>query len=85
LAQQGIRVIAMSCFGCLRSPMLADASPAAQADAHVCLLDTLGIGREAVLGGSAGAPSAMQMAIRHPERVRAPVLTLEIPFALTAV
>jgi 2-hydroxy-6-oxonona-2,4-dienedioate hydrolase len=39
LATQGIRVIAMSRFGYLRTPMPADASAAAQADAHVCLLD----------------------------------------------
>lgn len=43
LAKQGIRVIAMSRFGYLRTPMPADASAAAQADAHVCLLDALGI------------------------------------------
>jgi 2-hydroxy-6-oxonona-2,4-dienedioate hydrolase len=36
LAQQGIRVIAMSRFGYLRTPMPTDASPAAQADAHAC-------------------------------------------------
>jgi pimeloyl-ACP methyl ester carboxylesterase len=74
LAQQGIRVIAMSRFGYLRTPMPADASAAAQADAHVCLLDALGIRRAAVMGGSAGAPSAMQMAIRHPDRVSALIL-----------
>ena len=79
LAGQGIRVIAMSRFGYLRTPMPADASPAAQADAHVCLLDALGIRRAAVLGGSAGAPSAMQMAIRHPDRVSA--LVLMVPLA----
>ncbi len=79
LAQQGIRVIAMSRFGYLRTPMPADASPAAQADAHVCLLDALGIRKAAVLGGSAGAPSAMQMAIRHPDRVSA--LVLMVPLA----
>ena len=87
LAQQGIRVIAMSRFGYLRTPMPADASPAAQADAHVCLLDALGIGRAAVMGGSAGGPSAMQMAIRHPERVRALVLMVPLawkPDTLTA-
>ena len=39
LAQHGLRVIAMSRFGYLRTPMPADASAAAQADAHVCLLD----------------------------------------------
>ena len=64
----------MSRFGYLRTPMPVDASAAAQADAHVCLLDALGIRRAAVMGGSAGAPSALQMAIRHPDRVSALVL-----------
>ena len=79
LAQHGIRVIAVSRFGYLRTPMPADASPAAQADAHVCLLDALGIEQAAVMGGSAGGPSAMQLAIRHPERVSA--LVLMVPLA----
>jgi 2-hydroxy-6-oxonona-2,4-dienedioate hydrolase len=79
LSRQGIRVIAMSRFGYLRTPMPADASPAAQADAHACLLDALGIRQAAVLGGSAGAPSALQMAIRHPDRVSA--LVLLVPLA----
>jgi pimeloyl-ACP methyl ester carboxylesterase len=69
----------MSRFGYLRTPRPADASPAAQADAHVCLLDALGIARAAVIGLSAGAPSAMQTAIRHPERVSA--LALIVPLA----
>ena len=47
-------MIAMSRFGYLRTPMPADASPEAQADAHVCLLDALGIGKTAAMGGSAG-------------------------------
>ena len=80
LAQRGIRVIAMSRFGCLRTPMPADASPAAQADAHVCLLDALGIQQAAVLGGSAGGPSALQMAIRHPDRVSALVLLVPLAY-----
>ena len=80
LAQQGIRVIAMSRFGYLRTPMPTDGSPAAQVDAHVCLLDALGIRQAAVLGGSAGAPSAMQMAIRHPERVSALVLLVPLAY-----
>ena len=80
LAQQGIRVIAMSRFGYLRTPMPTDASPAAQVDTHVCLLDALGIRQAAVLGGSAGAPSAMQMAIRHPERVSALVLLVPLAY-----
>ena len=80
LAHQGIRVIAMSRFGYLRTPMPADASAAAQADAHVCLLDALGIRRAGVLGGSAGAPSALQMAIRHPDRVSALVLLVPLAY-----
>ena len=80
LAQQGIRVIAMSRFGYLRTPMPADASAAAQADAHVCLLDALGITKAAVMGGSAGAPSALQMALRHPHRVSALVLLVPLAY-----
>ena len=80
LAQKGIRVIAMSRFGYLRTPMPADASAAAQADAHVCLLDALGIHQAGVLGGSAGATSALQMAIRHPDRVSALVLLVPLAY-----
>jgi 2-hydroxy-6-oxonona-2,4-dienedioate hydrolase len=80
LAPHGIRVIAMSRFGYLRTPMPADASPAAQADAHACLLDAMGIPRATILGASAGAPSAMQMAIRHPERVSAMLLLVPLAY-----
>jgi len=74
LVRSGFRVIAMSRFGYLRTPLPADASAEAQADAHALLLDALGIRRAAVLGASAGAPSALQLALRHPERVSALVL-----------
>ena len=80
LADRGVRVIAMSRFGYLRTPMPADASAAAQADAHVCLLDAVGIGQAAVMGGSAGAPSALQMAIRYPGRVSALVLLVPLAY-----
>jgi 2-hydroxy-6-oxonona-2,4-dienedioate hydrolase len=78
LTQHGLRVIAMSRFGYLRTPRPADASPEAQADAHACLLDALGIERAAVMGVSAGAASALQAAIRHPGRVAALVLVVPI-------
>jgi 2-hydroxy-6-oxonona-2,4-dienedioate hydrolase len=80
LTADGIRVIAMSRFGYLRTPRPADASPEAQADAHVCLLDALGIGKAAIVGVSAGGPSALQAAIRHPERVAALVLVVPIAY-----
>ena len=80
LLQRGIRVVAVSRFGYLRTPMPLDASPAAQADAHVCLLDALRIDKAAVAGGSAGGPSALQMAIRHPDRVSALVLLVPLAY-----
>jgi pimeloyl-ACP methyl ester carboxylesterase len=66
----------MSRFGYLRTPLPADASAEAQADAHAALLDAVGVPRAAVVGASAGAPSAMQLAIRHPERVSALILVV---------
>jgi 2-hydroxy-6-oxonona-2,4-dienedioate hydrolase len=79
LTSRGIQVIAMSRFGYLRTPMPADATAESQADAFVCLLDALDIQTAAVMGGSAGALSALQMAIRHPDRVSA--LILLVPMA----
>jgi len=74
LVSAGYQAIAVSRFGYLRTPLPADASPTAQADAHACLLDALRIERVAVLGASAGAPSSLELAIRHPERVTALIL-----------
>jgi pimeloyl-ACP methyl ester carboxylesterase len=73
------RIIAVSRFGYLRTPLPVDASAAAQADAHACLLDALGIERAAIVGASAGAPSALQLAVRHSDRVSA--LVLMVPAA----
>jgi 2-hydroxy-6-oxonona-2,4-dienedioate hydrolase len=80
LVDRGVRVIAMSRFGYLRTPRPIDASPEAQADAHACLLDKLEIPKAAVMGVSAGGPSALQMAIRHPERVSALILVVPITY-----
>ena len=80
LMADGVHVIAMSRFGYLRTPRPADASPEAQADAHVCLLDALGIGTAAIVGVSAGSPSALQTAIRYPDRVAALVLVVPIAY-----
>jgi pimeloyl-ACP methyl ester carboxylesterase len=74
LAASGFKTIAMSRFGYLRTPLPKDASPAAQADAHACLLDALGVSKAATLGLSAGAPSAVQYCLRHPARCWALVL-----------
>ena len=81
LVAQGFRIIAMSRFGYLRTPMPADASAEAQADAHACLMDALKIDRAAVVGASAGAPSSMQFALRHSERCAALVLLVPAVYA----
>jgi pimeloyl-ACP methyl ester carboxylesterase len=73
-AQRDFRVIAMSRFGYLGTPLPGDAGAAAQADAHAALLDALEIGEAAIVGASAGAPSALQFALRHPSRCKALVL-----------
>lgn len=74
LLDEGFRIITPSRFGYLRTALPAHASPAGQADAHVCLLDHLGIDRAVVMAHSAGSPSAIQLALRHPDRVAALVL-----------
>ncbi len=71
LVERGYRVIAPSRFGYLRSDMPDDPSSANQADAFVALLDHLGIDQVAIAGGSAGALSAIEFAIRHPDRCAA--------------
>jgi pimeloyl-ACP methyl ester carboxylesterase len=81
LIDRGFRVIAVSRFGYLRTPLPADASPEAQADAHAALLDVLKLDRVAVIGASAGGPSAMQLCLRHPERCSALVLLFPLAFA----
>ena len=70
----GFRIIAPSRFGYLGTPLPAKPSSPAQADAHAALLDALQVDRAIVVGVSAGAPSAIEMALRHPGRVAALIL-----------
>jgi pimeloyl-ACP methyl ester carboxylesterase len=66
----GRRIIAPSRFGYLGSTLPDDATAADQADAFVALLDHLGIDRCDVIGISAGSTATLQMALRHPDRVK---------------
>src|SRR5215211_4090808 len=70
----GFRVIASSRFGYLGSSLPPGAMPADQADAYALLLDALGIERAAVAGFSAGGPSVIQFALRHPDRTSGLIL-----------
>lgn len=65
-----VTTIAPSRPGYLRTPLNSGASPEAQADLYAALLDTLHIEQAIVLGLSGGGPSALQFALRHPERCR---------------
>lgn len=84
LAGGDFRVISPSRFGYLRTPVPADSSPAAQADAHVALLAKLNVPSTIVIGISAGARSAIELAIRHPRRTTALILISPATYAPTS-
>jgi len=77
----GFRWIVPSRFGYLRSPLPADASTAAQADAFAELLDALGIPRVAILAMSGGVPPSLQFAQRYPALTSALILLSSAPYA----
>lgn len=92
LREAGFRIVAPSRFGYLGSGFPADASPARQADVLADLLDHLGLERIVVAGGSAGALTGAEFALRHSDRcshlvliVPAANLTGRDPVAFTAL
>lgn len=68
------RVLAVSRPGYLDTPLSVGQTPEEQADAYAVLLDALKIDRVVMAAVSAGGPSALQFAIRHPDRCRAVIL-----------
>jgi pimeloyl-ACP methyl ester carboxylesterase len=60
--------IAVSRPGYLRTPLSIGKTPEEQADIYAALLDTLDIKQATVIGISGGGPSALQFALRHPDR-----------------
>jgi pimeloyl-ACP methyl ester carboxylesterase len=81
LVGDGNWVIAPSRFGYLGTPEPADISPAAQADAHAALLEALGVQEAIVVGTSAGALSAMELALRRPDMVKALILLVPASYS----
>lgn len=76
-AARGWRVIAPSRFDYLRTPWPPNGGEpigGLQADHLACLLDALGLREVALMGVSAGAISATEFAVRHPQRTQALVL-----------
>ena len=81
----GFRWIIPSRFGYLRTPLPADASTSAQADAFADLLDALAIQRVSIMAISGGVPPSLQFAERYPARTSALVLLSSAPYTpLTA-
>lgn len=74
LHEAGFAVLTPSRPGYLRTPLTTGATPEQAADALAGLLDVLGIDKVAVMGTSGGGPTALQFALRHPERLWALVL-----------
>jgi pimeloyl-ACP methyl ester carboxylesterase len=83
LGDSAARFIAPSRFGYLRTRLPANPTPEAQADTFAALLDALGIERAAMLGISAGGMSALQFALRHPDRCWGLILISAISSAVT--
>ncbi|HEX6255983.1 MAG TPA: alpha/beta fold hydrolase [Euzebyales bacterium] len=79
-------VIAPSRFGYLGSDLPVNASGAVQADAFVALLDHLDLDTVDVMGVSAGTSAAVQLALRHPDRVTHLVISSgNLPGSPTAI
>jgi pimeloyl-ACP methyl ester carboxylesterase len=74
LVTAGYQVLTPDRPGYLGTPIDNGRTPEQQADLAAALLDSLGITKVAVVGLSAGGPSAIQFAARHPERTAALVL-----------
>ena len=69
LREAGFTVLTPSRPGYLRTPLTAGATPEQAVDALASLLDILSIKTVGVMGTSGGGPTALQLALRHPERL----------------
>ncbi len=84
------RVLSVSRPGYLGTPLDARVSPQMQADLYAALLDRLGISTAFVVAVSAGGPSALEFALRHPSCCAGLILIsactghLEVPREVTS-
>lgn len=74
LVEGGMRVIAPSRPGYLRTPRSVGPDPERTADALAAVLDALGEPVVGVYAAEHGGPTALAFALRHPQRVRALVM-----------
>lgn len=68
LGPDSYQFIAVSRPGYLRTPLATGETFEAQADAYAALLDRIGIEEVGVIAISGGGPSALQFALRYPDR-----------------
>ncbi|TIP39031.1 MAG: alpha/beta hydrolase, partial [Mesorhizobium sp.] len=66
------------------TPVPQDTSPAAQADALAALLAKLNVSKAVVVGVSAGARSAVELSLRHPDKVAALILVVPALYSPTS-
>lgn len=83
LSDAGYQVIAPSRPGYLRTPPIADMTSAGQADLNAALLDALKIKESVVIAFSGGGPSAIEFAVRYPDRCRALILICAVSQRIT--
>ncbi len=70
IGSQQLTFIALSRPGYLRTPLTTGKTPLEQADLYAALLDALAIQQTTIIGISGGGPSALQFALRYPQRCR---------------
>lgn len=80
LAGHGLRVVTFSRPGYLGTPLASGAGFDEQADLAAALLDSLQIPEVMVIGISGGGAVALQITLRHPERVRALAMIAAVTF-----
>jgi pimeloyl-ACP methyl ester carboxylesterase len=78
----GFKLISVSRFGYLRSPIPEDSSVEAQAALYAAVVDHLKVERVIVVAGSAGGPSGLQFAHDYPEKCSALVLVSAITMSI---
>ncbi len=66
----GVTVLALSRPGYRRTPLTSGETPEAQADLFAAALDALHVPQTVVIAVSWGGPSALQFALRYPDRCR---------------
>jgi len=74
ISKNGFSVLSPSRPGYLRTPLETGKSPKEAADAMAALMDDLNIDKVFVLGTSGGGPTALEFALRHPDRTRALIM-----------